>query len=99
VSRPIQYGAIGIDINPSSIAWAYVDKDGNLTESGKISLKQGLSNIANRQPLVKACLQLASVADTYACPIVFENIEFNAKKQQFREKGRKYARMLSGWAY
>lgn len=99
VSRAIEYGAIGIDINPSSIGWAYVDKDGNLTASGKISLKQGLSTIANHQQLVEACLQLASIASTYACPIVFEDIDFNAKKQQLREKGRKYARMLSGWAY
>jgi len=30
VSRHSSYGCIGIDMNPGSIGWAYVDKDGNL---------------------------------------------------------------------
>ncbi|MEQ9369429.1 MAG: IS200/IS605 family accessory protein TnpB-related protein, partial [Coleofasciculus chthonoplastes F3-SA18-01] len=35
----------------------------------------------------------------YQCPIVCEELDFSGKKNQLREKGRKYARMLSAWAY
>ena len=47
VSRPSAYGAIGIDMNPGSIGWAYVDGDGNLKAHGKIPLQMGLSTHAN----------------------------------------------------
>lgn len=49
--------------------------------------------------IVDACLQLAVLAKTYDCPVVCESLDFSAKKAQLRERGRKYARMLSGWAY
>jgi IS605 OrfB family transposase len=99
VSRPIQYGCIGIDLNPGSIGWAYVDLEGNLQASGTIPLQTGLSTGAQDAQIVDACLQLAVLAACFACPIVCENLDFTAKKTQLRERGRKYARMLSQWAY
>ncbi|XHR83659.1 MAG: hypothetical protein ACFKPT_04690 [Gloeotrichia echinulata GP01] len=39
------------------------------------------------------------LASKYACPVVCEELDFTTKKQTLREKGRKYARMLSGFAY
>jgi hypothetical protein len=99
VSRLIQYGCIGIDRNPGSIGWAYVDTEGNLQASGTIPLSQGLSTVKQDAQIVDACLHLAVLAATFACPIVCENLDFTAKKSQLRERGRKYARMLSQWAY
>lgn len=99
VSRSKYYGCIGIDINPGSIGWAYVDSDGNLRASGQIPLVSGLPLGQQQAQLVDVCLQLAVLANTYACPVVAENLDFFEKKQQLREKSRKYARMLSGWAY
>ncbi|BAZ18156.1 hypothetical protein NIES4071_100390 [Calothrix sp. NIES-4071] len=99
VSKPIQYGAIGIDINPSSIGWAYIDYQGNLIECGTIPLISGLGKNFNTQQLVDACLQLATLATKYACPVVCEELDFSKKKESLREKGRKYARMLSSFAY
>ncbi|BAZ15458.1 hypothetical protein NIES4071_73300 [Calothrix sp. NIES-4071] len=99
VSRPIQYGAIGIDINPGSIGWAYVDYQGNLRASGSIQLLTGLGKNFNTEQIVKACLELAKLANLYACPIVCEELDFSRKKEQLREKGAKYARMLSSFAY
>jgi IS605 OrfB family transposase len=99
VSRAIDYGCIGIDLNPGSIGWAYVDMDGNLKAQGKIPLLMGLPTGQQDAQIVAACLQLAAVASTFACPVVCEDLDFAAKKGQLREKGRKYARMLSGWAY
>jgi IS605 OrfB family transposase len=95
----IKWGCIGIDINPSSIGWAYVDYQGNLTVHGQIPLQQGLPRGQQQAQLVNGCLQLAILADTLSCPVVAENIDFTVKKQQLREKSNRYARMLSGWAY
>jgi hypothetical protein len=99
VSRHSRYGCIGIDMNPGSIGWAYVDGDGNLKASGQIPLQMGLPTGKQDAQIVDACLQLAVLAATFACPIVCEELDFSAKKTQLRERGRKYARMLSGWAY
>ncbi|GJD18571.1 conserved hypothetical protein [Rivularia sp. IAM M-261] len=97
--KPIQYGAIGIDINPNSIGWAYVDYQGNLKDCGTIPLISGLGKNVNQEQLVNACLKLANLATKYACPVVCEKLDFSNKKEQLREKGRKYARMLSSFAY
>jgi IS605 OrfB family transposase len=99
VSRPIQYGCIGIDLNPSSIGWAYIDFQGNLRDRGTIPLQTGLPTGKQDSNIVAAVLQLVKLANTYACPVVCENLDFAAKKSSLRERGRKYARMLSGWAY
>jgi IS605 OrfB family transposase len=86
-------------MNPGSIGWAYVDTEGNLQASGTIPLPKGLSTGKQDAKIVDACWQLAVLAATFACPIVCENLDFTAKKTQLRERGKKYARMLSQWAY
>ena len=98
-SRPICYGAIGLDINPGSIGWAYCDADGNLREHGQIPLEMGLPKNKQDGQIVKACLQIQQLADKYASPVVVENLDFGKKKEQLREEGKKYSRMLSSWAY
>jgi IS605 OrfB family transposase len=99
ISRPIHYGGIGIDMNPGSIGWAYCDKAGNLKAKGKIPLLMGLPKGKQDAQIVAACLQLATLATKYACPVVCEELDFSDKKEHLRERGRKYARMLSSWAY
>jgi IS605 OrfB family transposase len=99
VSRPVAYGCIGIDLNPGSIGWAYVDQDGNLQAQGQIPLQTGLPQGQQDAQIVQACLLLAALANKFACPVVCEALDFTAKKAQLREKSRRYARLLSGWAY
>ncbi|MBD2491698.1 hypothetical protein [Aulosira sp. FACHB-615] len=99
VSRHSAYGCIGIDLNPGSIGWAYIDKDGNLKAHGQIPMLMGLPSGKQDAQIVHACLQLARLAQTFCCPIVCEKLDFSTKKEQLGERGRKYARMLSGWAY
>ena len=70
VSRHSSYGCIGIDMNPGSIGWVYVDKDGNLKAHGQIPLQMGLPNGQQDAQIVDACLQLATLAATFACPVV-----------------------------
>ncbi len=99
VSSSVDYGCIGIDLNPGSIGWAYIDKEGNLKAHNQIPLQTGLPDGQQQAQIVKACLELAKLASHYQCPIVGESLDFCAKKEQLRERGRKYARMLSHWAY
>ncbi|WP_293251001.1 MULTISPECIES: hypothetical protein [unclassified Microcoleus] len=99
VSRERMYGCIGIDINPGSIGWVYVDSEGNLKAKGQIPLQIGLPSGKQQAQIVDACLQLAAKATEFECPVVCEELDFSTKKQSLGEKGRKYARMLSGWAY
>jgi IS605 OrfB family transposase len=99
VSRSVDYGCIGIDMNPGSIGWAYIDTKGNLKAHGQIPLQTGLPNGQQQAQIVKACLELSALAIKFKCPIVCEELDFTTKKEQLRERGKKYARMLSGWAY
>jgi IS605 OrfB family transposase len=99
VSRSSNYGCIGIDMNPGSIGWAYCDGEGNLKAHGQILEQMGLPRGKQDSNIVDACLQLATLAATYSCPVVCEQLDFSTKKEQLRERGRKYARMLSSWAY
>ena len=59
----------------------------------------GLPKGRQQAQIVDTCLQIAVIADTFACPIACEKLEFSEKKEQLKEKGKKSARMLSGWAY
>jgi IS605 OrfB family transposase len=100
VSRSIHYGCMGLDINPSEIAYAYVDNQGNLKKQGQFKLIQGLAKDKMEAQLVEVCLKIAQVAASHACSVVVEKLDFSQKKTELREKGgSKYARMLSGWAY
>lgn len=82
----------------NSIGWAYVDSEGNLKAKGQIPLQMGLPSGKQQAQIVDACLQLAVKATEFECPVVCEELDFSTKKQSLGEKGRKYARMLSGWA-
>ena len=99
VSLERMYGCIGIDMNPGSIGWAYVDFQGNLKAKGQIPLQMGLPSGKQQAQIVNACLQLAVKATEFECPVVCEELDFSAKKQSLSEQSKKYARMLSGWAY
>ncbi|MEQ9016119.1 MAG: IS200/IS605 family accessory protein TnpB-related protein, partial [Marinovum algicola] len=59
----------------------------------------GLPTLKQEAQLVEVCLKLAALARSLNSPIVCENLDFSRKKAQLRERGQKYARMLSAWAY
>ncbi len=99
ISNHLSEGCIGIDINPGSIDWAYIDWDGNLKQHGKFVLQQGLPQGKMKAQLVEISLKLATLATKFKCPIVCEELDFSKKKAQLKEVSRKLARMLSGWAY
>lgn len=80
VSRHFSYGCIGIDLNPGSVGWAYVDSDGNLKAKGQIPLQMRLPAGKQNAQIVDACLQLATLATTYACQVICEELDFTEKK-------------------
>ena len=93
-------GCIGVDLNPSVIGWTKVDKDGNLEASGQIPLNlHSKSSNQSQAILSDIAAQLVLIAESYQCPLVIENLDFTAKKNQSRERSREYARMLSSFAY
>lgn len=98
-SQIVSYGCIGIDMNPGSIGWVCVDSEGNLKAKGQIPLQMGLPNGKQDAQIVDACLQLVGLAISFQCPVVCEELDFNDKKERLGEAERKYARMLSSWAY
>ena len=99
VSNAIAYGCIGIDVNPGSVDWAYIDRSGNLKQHGKFVLQQGLPKGKMKAQLVEVSLRMAALAIKHKCPIVCEELDFTSKKARLKEVSTKLARMLSGWAY
>ena len=93
-------GAIGVDLNVDSIAWAHCDIQGNLSSHGqiKIDLKDKSSH-QTTDILSKAIGQITTLAVKKECPIVIEKLDFSSKKSRLREHGKRYARMLSQFAY
>ena len=93
-------GAIGIDLNVGSIAWAYCDQEGNLSSHGQINIDlKDKSSGQTTHILSQAIGQIIDLAVEYQCPIVIEKLDFNSKKNRLREHGKRYARMLSSFAY
>lgn len=93
-------GAIGVDLNAKSLEWAYCDKQGNLQQQGKIALDLAGKSSAQSEALISDAVgQVVTLASTYECPIVIEKLDFSAKKAGLREQGKRYAAMLSQFAY
>lgn len=100
VTRPRQYGAIGLDLNVKRVDWSYIDQDGNLKAHGQFPLHLSGKRRGQAKAIVADVVsQIATLAQVYQCPIVVESLDFSRKKMGLRERGRKYARMLSGFIY
>lgn len=100
VTRPRQYGCIGIDVNPKSIGYAVADHDGNLVAKGRLPFDASSKRRGQTLAIIAdVCNSLVNLAKCYEMPICFEDLDFSVKKAQLREHGRKYARMLSNFAY
>ncbi len=93
-------GALGVDLNVDSIAWAHCDSEGNLTSHGQIKLdllEKSSGQITHI--LSEAIGQIVDIAVAKECPIVIEKLDFSSKKARLREHSKRYARMLSQFAY
>jgi IS605 OrfB family transposase len=100
ITSSLTSGALGIDFNPASIDWTVIDREGNLTAHGsiKINVQDKRSN-QTKDIIGKVVAQVVRVAESFRVPVVIEDLDFQQKKASLKEKGRKYARMLSNMAY
>ena len=93
-------GAIGVDLNADNIAWTYCDGSGNLASSGQIDIDlEGKSSGQATHILSLAIDQIIDIAVDKHCPIVIEKLDFSQKKASLRELSKRYAKMLSAFAY
>lgn len=93
-------GCVGIDLNVNNIAWSYCDRQGNLKATGQINCDlENKSSSQTTQILSNAIGVVIKVATKYCCPIAIEKLDFSKKKATLREHGKKYAKMLSSFAY
>ncbi len=100
VISSLENGAIGIDFNPGSIDWTLIDRHGNLKRHGSIKINVQDKHSNQTEDIIgKAVAQVVRIAAQHNVPIVIENLDFAKKKASMKEKGAKYARMLSAMAY
>lgn len=100
VISSLENGAIGIDFNPSSIDWTLIDRHGNLKRHGSIKINVQDKRSSQTEDIIgKAVTQVVRIAVQHHVPIVIEDLDFAKKKASMKEKGAKYARMLSNMAY
>ncbi len=98
-SNDKSFGCIGLDINPGSIGWSTTNCHGNPIAWGKINLDlHSCSTEQTEARLAEAITEITTRALATKKPIVIEKLDFSEKKKQFK-LGRKYRRMLSGFAY
>ncbi len=92
-------GSIGLDINPGTVGWCATNHHGNPIAWGKINLDlHSCSTDQTEARLAEAISEITQRALATKKPIVIEKLDFSGKKKQFK-LGRKYRRMLSGFAY
>ncbi len=100
VTTSIENGTLGIDFNPGSIDWTLIDRHGNLKRHGSIKTNvQDKRSSQTKDIIGKAVSLVVRVALKYNVPVVIEDLDFAQKKASMKEKGAKYARMLSNMAY
>lgn len=96
----LENGALGIDFNPGSIDWTLIDRHGNLKRHGSIKINvQDKRSLQTKDIIGKTVAELVRIALSERVPIVIEDLDFTKKKASMKEKGAKYARMLSSMAY
>ena len=77
-------GAIGVDLNKAHVAWAEIDRHGNLIKFGKIPTPvQDRRNGQVTACLAEAVKQIVLYAKTVAKPVVIEKLDFSTKKTSF----------------
>ncbi len=100
IATSLENGSLGIDFNPGSIDWTLIDRHGNLKRHGSIKTNvQDKRSIQTKDIIGKAVSEVVRVALKHNVPVVIEDLDFAQKKASMKEKGAKYARMLSNMAY
>jgi IS605 OrfB family transposase len=93
-------GIIGVDFNANHFALGYVSGDGNPLGESKIQFEVTDKTSGQiKAALGEAVKEIVDQAIVRQAPIAVEELDFTKKKTELRERGVRYARMLSGFAY
>jgi IS605 OrfB family transposase len=93
-------GALGVDVNADHLALIEMNADGNPIRTFRIPLvTYGCSSEQAKARIGDAVKRVIDLAKTAGISIVIEKLDFTAKKRSMKDKGRRYARMLSSLAY
>ena len=84
-------GAIGVDLNPSHIAFAEINRHGNLVNFGTIATPvQDRRKHQVKATLGNAVTELVQYARKVQKPLAVEDLDFSGKKNHLREHGIPY---------
>jgi IS605 OrfB family transposase len=93
-------GVIGVDLNADHLAVAELDRLGNPIASFRVPcVTRGKGRHQRLAAIGEASKQVIAYARGHRKPIVVEGLDFEAKKGDLEQRGVRYARMLSGFAY
>lgn len=93
-------GAIGIDINHDHIALVEIDHHGNpIFNESLVLVTYGKDKHQASALVGDVAARVVAHALKVNKPIVLEDLDFQKKKEQLKEKDKAYARMLSSFSY
>lgn len=96
ITTSFDNGCIGVDFNRDSVEWAYVLRNGNIKDKGKLSYKwRGFSTGQRSAMMREVVVKLTNIAFNYQCPIAIESLDFSLKKASMSEASKAYNSMLS----
>lgn len=93
-------GVIGLDINADHLALVETDRNGNPISKKIIPFNlYGKSSDQTRALVGDASARAIDLAQQVQKPLIIEDLDFQKKKTQLREKYKTHSRMLSSFAY
>jgi len=93
-------GVVGVDLNAEHLAVTGVDRFGNPIASFRVPCPtRGKTHPQARAIIGDAVRQVVAYAWLQQKPIVAERLQFDEKKADLEQRGARYARLLSGFAY
>lgn len=93
-------GVIAVDINNGHLAVAELDRFGNLVQELTIPLNLNDKTHHQTRALIgDASGQIIALCEKAQKPLVIEDLDFQKKRAQLRERQTTYSRMLSSFAY
>lgn len=101
-SNSVMLGCLGVDLNVDSLSWCKVNSEGNPKRFGEFNFDLHSKSTGQTEAILSLVVtKLTSLALAFKCPIVVEELDFQAKKDSLKSgaKHKRYNRMLSGFAY
>jgi IS605 OrfB family transposase len=94
------WGALGVDVGPDRIGVVETDRAGNPVARKTVPLPLYHTSKTQARAFVgELAAELGAWAVRCGKPVVLEELDFDTKKAELRERGKGWARMLSSFSY